>query len=77
MLILDQDTGRLRAVLLDHGWLTDVRTAATTTVAVRHLTASRLPRRLAVLGTGVQADLTLSTLAAVELLPTRDSRVGP
>ncbi len=76
IVVLDPDTGQLRAVLLDHGWLTDVRTAAATAVAVRHL-AGPLPReRLAVLGTGVQADLTLRTLGAVGLLPAQTAVWG-
>jgi ornithine cyclodeaminase/alanine dehydrogenase-like protein (mu-crystallin family) len=69
MVVLHPDTGQVRAVLLDHGWLTDVRTAAATAVAVRHLAGPTPRRRLALLGTGVQADLTLSTLATVGLLP--------
>lgn len=68
MVTVDERTGRVTAVLLDGGWLTDVRTAAATAVAVRHL--ARAPvRRLALLGTGVQAALTLRTLDAVGLLP--------
>jgi len=69
IVVLDPDTGQLRAVLLDHGWLTDVRTAAATAVAARHLAGPLPQERLAVLGTGVQADLTLRTLGAVGLLP--------
>jgi len=68
MVVLDAQTGQLRAVLLDRGWLTDVRTAAATAVAVRHLTGPPPRRRVAMLGTGVQADLTLRTLAAADLL---------
>lgn len=67
MMVFDPNTGRLTTVLLDRGWLTDVRTAATATIAVRCL--SRPPRRLALLGTGIQADLTLRTLDSVGLLP--------
>lgn len=68
MLALDPGTGGVTAVLLDRGWLTDVRTAAATAVAVRYLASAPL-RRLALLGTGVQARLTLRTLDAVGLLP--------
>lgn len=68
MVALDPGTGRVAAVLLDRGWLTDVRTAAATAVAVRHL-SSTPAQRLALLGTGVQADLTLRVLDAVGLLP--------
>lgn len=68
MVVLDPNTGLVTAVLLDRGWLTDVRTAAATAVAVRHLAPARA-QRLALLGTGVQAQLTLRTLHAVRLLP--------
>lgn len=67
MMVLDPNTGQLKAVLLDRGWLTDLRTAATTAIAVR--TLSHPSRRLGLLGTGVQADLTLHTLDSVGLLP--------
>lgn len=68
LLVVDSTTGQVVAVLLDRGWLTDVRTAAVTALAVGCL-AVRPIRKLAVMGTGVQADLTLRTLAAVDCLP--------
>lgn len=68
MVALDPGTGQVAAVLLDRGWLTDVRTAAATAVAVRHL-SSAPAQRLALMGTGVQAGLTLRVLHAVGLLP--------
>lgn len=66
--VLDPTTGQLCAVLLDRGWLTDVRTAAVTALAVRCL-ASHPLRKLALLGTGMQADLSLQVLSAVCHLP--------
>ncbi len=69
LIVLDPTTGAVSAVLLDGGHLTDVRTAAATTVAARALSGGQVRRRLGLLGTGVQADLTLRTLAAVGLLP--------
>jgi ornithine cyclodeaminase len=75
MVVLDPDSGQVTAVLLDRGWLTDVRTAAATAVAVRHLRPGG-PRRLALLGTGVQAGLTLRVLDAVGLLPAEVSVWG-
>lgn len=52
MVVLNPRTGHLQAVLMDRGWLTDVRTAAAVAVAVRHLTRTT-PARLPILGTGV------------------------
>ncbi len=37
-IVLDPRTGHLQTVLMDRGWLTDVRTAAAVAVACRHLT---------------------------------------
>jgi alanine dehydrogenase len=53
VLLLDARTGKLRA-LLDARYLTEVRTAAVSAIAIRHL-AGQPPRTLAVLGCGVQA----------------------
>src|SRR5918996_15152 len=49
-------TGLVDALLLDNGYLTDVRTAAAGAVAARHL-APREVQVAGVLGTGVQARL--------------------
>jgi ornithine cyclodeaminase len=62
MLVLDAHTGLLRAILLDHARLTDLRTAAAGAVAARAL-ARRALRRVGVLGGGVQARLQLRMLA--------------
>ena len=56
MVLLDAETGIVKAVLLDNGYLTDVRTAAAGAVAARHL-APRRVRTAGVLGAGVQAEL--------------------
>lgn len=69
LVVLDPHSGAVQALVLDGGWLTDVRTAAATAVSVRALGGPGTRRRLALLGTGVQADLTLRTLAATGLLP--------
>ncbi len=46
MVVLSSETGRVRAVLLDNGYLTDVRTAAAGGVAARHLSRpEQHPRR--------------------------------
>jgi ornithine cyclodeaminase len=64
MLVLDAHTGLLRAILLDHARLTDLRTAAAGAVAARAL-ARRAVRRVGVFGGGVQARLQLRMLAQV------------
>ncbi|HEX5438646.1 MAG TPA: hypothetical protein VFW98_15950 [Gemmatimonadaceae bacterium] len=62
MLVFGRQTGTLRAVLLDGGWLTDVRTAAAGAVVARAL-APRTVERIGVIGTGVQARLQLEFLS--------------
>ncbi|WP_404405644.1 ectoine utilization protein EutC [Pelagibacterium halotolerans] len=67
MVVLSARTGLLEALLLDNGYLTDVRTAAAGAVAAKHL--SRIDaRRVAVIGAGVQAALQLEALALVRPL---------
>ncbi|WP_169569327.1 cyclodeaminase [Sneathiella limimaris] len=58
MMVLDAKTGLARAVLLDNGYLTNVRTAAAGGVAARHL-APKTVKVATVMGTGVQAELQL------------------
>ena len=57
-------TGVLEALLLDNGYLTDVRTAAAGAVAARHL-ARENAARVCVIGAGVQARLQLKALTLV------------
>lgn len=64
MILFDSDTGIVKAVLLDNGYLTDVRTAAAGAVAARYL-APASPDTVGVIGTGVQADLQLRALSLV------------
>jgi ornithine cyclodeaminase len=64
MLVFDRRTGMARAVLLDHAYLTDLRTAAAGAVAARAL-APREVERIGVIGTGVQGHLQLELLARV------------
>lgn len=64
MTVLDANTGHVRAVLLDNGYLTDIRTAAAGAVAARHL-APDGPVRAGIVGTGIQARLQLHALALV------------
>ncbi|MGJ3261325.1 MAG: cyclodeaminase [Rhodospirillales bacterium] len=64
MTVLDAGTGQVRAVLLDNGYLTDIRTAAAGAVAARHL-APEGPVRAGIVGTGLQARLQLQVLSLV------------
>lgn len=64
MMLLSARTGLVEALLLDNGYLTDVRTAAAGAVAARHL--SRPDSRIAaVFGAGMQARLQLRALMLV------------
>lgn len=60
----DARDGSPAAVLLDHGYVTDVRTGAAGGVAARHLAPERV-ETVAVIGTGLQARYQLDALAVV------------
>lgn len=64
MTVFSSTTGQLEALLLDNGYLTDVRTAAAGAVAARHL-ARPDAETAAILGTGMQARLQLRALTLV------------
>lgn len=64
MVLFSSRTGMLEALLLDNGYLTDVRTAAAGAVAARHL-ARNDATRASILGAGVQAALQLKALTLV------------
>jgi ornithine cyclodeaminase len=64
MILFSAMTGMVEAVLLDNGYLTDVRTAAAGAVAARHL--ARADAECAcIIGAGVQARLQLQALCLV------------
>lgn len=72
MVLLSARTGLVEALLLDNGYLTDVRTAAAGAVAAKHL--SRPDSEVAaVFGAGVQARLQLEALKLVR--PIREARI--
>lgn len=72
MVLLSSRTGLVEALLLDNGYLTDVRTAAAGAVAAKHL--SRPDSAVAaVFGAGVQAALQLEALTLVR--PIREARL--
>lgn len=56
MVVLSATTGLVEALLLDNGYLTDLRTAAAGAVAARHLAPAQVDTA-GVIGTGVQARL--------------------
>jgi ornithine cyclodeaminase len=62
MLLFSQKTGALVSVLLDEGYLTDVRTAVAGAIAAKHLAPSQV-QRIGVIGAGVQARLQLRYLS--------------
>lgn len=64
MVLLSSETGRVRAVLLDNGYLTDVRTAAAGGVAARLLSRPE-SSRAAIFGAGLQARMQLQALRLV------------
>lgn len=64
MVLLSSRTGIVQAVLLDNGYLTDLRTAAAGTVAAKHLAPARVTTA-AVFGAGLQAELQLRALKLV------------
>nr|WP_306766150.1 ectoine utilization protein EutC [Shinella pollutisoli] len=72
MVLFSTKTGLVQAVLLDNGYLTDVRTAAAGAVAARHL--SRPDASVAaIFGAGMQAKLQLEALRLVR--PIREARI--
>lgn len=64
MVLFSSRTGAVQALLLDNGYLTDVRTAAAGAVAAKWL-ARADARRAGILGTGGQARLQLEALSLV------------
>ena len=64
MLLFNQDTGRPEAVLLDEGYLTDIRTAVAGAIAAKYL-APRDVHKIGIVGTGIQARLQLRHLKEV------------
>jgi len=64
MLVFDQTTGVLRAVLLDEGYLTNLRTAVAGAVVAKYL-APRDVTTVGILGAGVQGRMQLDWLRRV------------
>lgn len=72
MVLLSARTGLVEALLLDNGYLTDVRTAAAGAVAAKHLSRPE-SSVAAIYGAGVQARLQLEALLLVR--PIRQARI--
>ena len=64
MLVFSQKTGVLEAVLLDEGYLTDIRTAVAGAIAAKYLAPPDV-KRIGIVGAGMQARLQLEYLAPV------------
>ncbi|TDY17091.1 ornithine cyclodeaminase [Paraburkholderia sp. BL6665CI2N2] len=72
MVLLSSRTGLVEALLLDNGYLTDIRTAAAGAVAAKHL-AREGASVAAVLGSGMQSKLQLKALMLVR--PITEARI--
>ncbi|MFT5218457.1 MAG: ornithine cyclodeaminase [Planctomycetota bacterium] len=64
MVLFSARTGMLEALLLDNGYLTDLRTAAAGAVAARHL-ARADAKKACIIGSGTQSRLQLQALCLV------------
>lgn len=64
MLLFNQKTGALLSILLDEGYLTNVRTAAAGAIAAKYL-APNTVKKIGIIGTGTQAKLQLLYLQNV------------
>ena len=64
VLVFSRDTGELRSILQDEGWITDIRTAAAGAVAARYLAPPNVTF-IGILGAGTQATLQLDYLRHV------------
>ncbi len=61
MLLFDQKTGVPKAVLLDEGYLTDIRTAAAGALSAKYFAPKKITA-IGIIGTGIQARLQLQYL---------------
>lgn len=61
MLLFDQKTGVPKAVLLDEGHLTDIRTAAAGALSAKYFAPKKI-KAIGIIGTGIQAKLQLQCL---------------
>lgn len=64
MVLFSAKTGKLEALLLDNGYLTDIRTAAAGAIAARHLSCE-VSKHVCIVGAGAQCCLQLKVLSPV------------
>lgn len=64
MLVFNQKTGELQSILLDEGYLTDIRTALAGAVVAKYLAPEKVTA-IGIVGTGIQARLQLRYLKSV------------
>ena len=64
MILLDSKTGTIKSVLLDKGYLTDVRTAIAGAIASKYLSNQDI-KTVGIMGVGTQAKLQLKALLLV------------
>ena len=64
MILLDSQTGVLKSVLLDKGYLTDIRTAIAGAIAAKHL-SNKEASNAGIIGAGIQAKMQLEALLLV------------
>ena len=69
MILLDSQTGVVKSVLLDKGYLTDVRTAIAGAIAAKHL-SNYDSTKAGIIGAGIQAKLQLEALTLVRKINT-------
>lgn len=69
LLVFSQKTGLLQTILLDEGYLTDVRTAVAGRIAAKYLAPQKV-KAIGILGTGIQARL--QALELRSLTPCRE-----
>ena len=76
MILFSATTGLVQALLLDNGYLTDIRTAAAGAVAARHLAPSTV-ETAGVLGPAVGVVASLQAIEALKLLSGNRAAVNP
>lgn len=64
VLLFSQQTGELLAILLDEGYLTDIRTAIASMITLKYLAPKKI-NCIGIIGTGIQAQLQLQFLEQV------------
>ena len=69
MILLDSQTGVIQSVLLDKGYLTDIRTAIAGAIAAKHL-SNYDSTKAGIIGAGIQAKLQLEALTLVRKINT-------